>query len=80
MINQAGLQKHKKLDKIVAEIDKQLEEFEEGWEELKMIKFDLYEAYLNCYLDNGIYEIRYTLTKYYKGKATTLKPVKKAPT
>ena len=28
-----------------------------------MIRYGYYEAYINCYLDNGIYEIRYTLMR-----------------
>ena len=33
------------------------------WEGTKMVTYCGYEAYADCYEDNDIYEIRYTLRK-----------------
>ena len=40
-----------------------MKELEEGWDGTKLIEFDKFEAHLNCYLDNGFYEVRYSLDK-----------------
>jgi len=46
---------------LAAKIDVELKEFEAGWEGTKIVQFQNWEAYMDCYLDNGIYEIRYLL-------------------
>jgi len=44
------------------DIDNQLQEFEVGWSGTKIISFDVYNAYINCYLNHhGVCEIKYTL-------------------
>ena len=45
-------------------IDRELESFEPGWQGIKIIRFDRYDAYLTCHeVAGGDYEIRYTLSE-----------------
>jgi len=43
-------------------IDEQINELEPGWEGMKTIVYDDFEAHLNCYELNGIYEIRFLIS------------------
>ena len=50
---------HQSLPKMQEAIDEQLQHFEAGWKGTKTISFEGYQAYMNCYEEDGIYEIRY---------------------
>ena len=75
LLENAAIKDQNRMYELQTNIDRELETFEPGWQGVKIIRFDRFDAYLTCHVVNGgDYEIRYTLSESYGNGMTSGAP------